>query len=834
MFRLSIALALLSAPVMAQLRIHEIVYDGIGTDADEVFIELTGPGGLLLDGWMLEGVNGGSGAVYRSISLDGFLVPADGVLVLATDQAVGNTLAARDITASVDWQNGPDAVRLIDPTGSIADAVQYGDAGAFNSGEGAFAATTGSGESLSRDSLGTDTQDNAHDFSVSVPTPGEAIVSFPAGATLSLPDTLGQPGQLLELPLRVTDNEWGLLAAEVAIVYDAQLLTLVAVASASMTSGWQVASHVLQGEDWQDTLRVALATDIDTLLGDGALLNLTFQIHDDPRPGTAALRLIDPVLGDGTTAPSVLNGSLQRIGTGAQLLADTSGFALPHRLTVGVDDVDEDRTDFPDTVTITVSEGDTTESLRLAEDANHGGRFRGVIDLLHAPQVAADGRLQVLPRQPLNLCYTDSLDGHGSTADLCVDRSARGHDAVLQVSKVIEPGDTLWLRVRDRDLNRDSSFAEHGMVTLQVGDSTIDYWLDAVDPALAFYDGTMSTSSTTTGIETLHVVPGDWVIVSYLDTAAAAGDLIIRSDTSIVIERFGDADGNGLLQAFDANVILRHVVQPALNGADSLAANVDSLAPMSAVTPLDAAMLLQQRVGLLSRFPIQLRSSINHPGPHLGETVAARRVSSSSSARIATRASLRAEGEDLLLWLDDLGGTIAAEVEIRNLQAQDVEAAPSGFLAAHRRLGDNWHVALAGAMPLTGSGPLLRFRKAAKSPDTTVERIRINDEAIAVHTERVTSPMPSRWRMDANHPNPFNGSTLIPLILADQAHVDVVIHNLLGQQVRRLLNQSLQGGEHLLRWDGLNDDGLQLATGVYIIRVRLAGTERRQRIMLLR
>jgi len=104
MFRLSIVLALLSAPVMAQLRIHEIVYDGIGTDADEVFIELTGPGGLLLDGWMLEGVNGGSGAVYRSISLDGFLVPADGVLVLATDQAVGNTLAARDITASVDWQ----------------------------------------------------------------------------------------------------------------------------------------------------------------------------------------------------------------------------------------------------------------------------------------------------------------------------------------------------------------------------------------------------------------------------------------------------------------------------------------------------------------------------------------------------------------------------------------------------------------------------------------------------------------------------------------------------------------------------------------------------------
>ncbi|MBT6630854.1 MAG: T9SS type A sorting domain-containing protein, partial [Gemmatimonadetes bacterium] len=584
----------------------------------------------------------------------------------------------------------------------------------------------------------------------------------------------------------------------------------------------------------QDTLRVALETDTDTLLGDAALLNLTFQVHDDPRPGTAALQLIDPVLGDGTTAPRSLHGSLQRIGTDAQLLADTSGFALPHRLVVGVDDRDEDRTEFPDTVTITLSEGDTTESLRLAEDANHSGKFRGVIDLLHAPQVAADGRLQVLPRRPFNLCYTDSLDGHGSTTDLCVDRHARGHDAVLQVSKVIEPGDTLWLRVRDRDLNRDSALVEHGMVTLQVGDSTLDHWLDAVDPALDSYDGTVSSSSNTTGFGALQVTPGDWVIVSYLDTAAAAGDFIIRTDTSIVIERFGDADGNGLLQAFDANVILRHVVQPALSGADSLAANVDSLAPMSAVTPLDAAMLLQQRVGLRSRFPVQLRSSVNHPGPYLVATVAERKASSPSKTRIATRASLRVEGEDLLLWLDDLSGTIAAEVEIRELQAQDVEAAASGFLAAHRRVGDNWHVALAGALPLTGSGPLLRFRQAAKSPETTIKRIRINDETIVMHPQQVTPPLPSRWRMAANHPNPFNGSTLIPLTLVDPAHVDVVIHNLLGQQVRRLLRHTLTGGEHLLRWNGLNDEGLQLATGVYIVRVRLAGTERRQRIMLLR
>ncbi len=61
---------------------------------------------------------------------------------------------------------------LTDSAGEIADALQYGDAGAFNSGEGTPAVDVAGGNSLSRDSAHTDSDDNAADFLEGAPSPG--------------------------------------------------------------------------------------------------------------------------------------------------------------------------------------------------------------------------------------------------------------------------------------------------------------------------------------------------------------------------------------------------------------------------------------------------------------------------------------------------------------------------------------------------------------------------------------------------------------------------------------------------------------------------------------
>ena len=181
---LTLALVLASLAVPAEARadpiLNEVCYDGSGSDADDVFTEIFGTPGLSLKGWALWGINGADGKAYRKLSLTGATIPSDGVLVIATTGAKGGVLSARDFTANVDWQNGPDAVRLLNPFGSVVDALQYGNAGTYNAGEGSYAKDVLAGWSLSRDLFGSDTNDNATDFSgFSTPTPGTGPSTSP-------------------------------------------------------------------------------------------------------------------------------------------------------------------------------------------------------------------------------------------------------------------------------------------------------------------------------------------------------------------------------------------------------------------------------------------------------------------------------------------------------------------------------------------------------------------------------------------------------------------------------------------------------------------------------
>ena len=158
--------AAVAAPI-----ILEVFYDASGGDTGNVFTEIYGEAGLSLDGWSLVGINGGTGLPYRTIDLTGATIPDDSLLLIAQGSANLTLASLRDFTANVDWQNGPDAVQLLNPFAMIADALQYGATGA-SSGEGFPAPDVPAGSSLTRDLFGTDTDNDLADFSVATPTPG--------------------------------------------------------------------------------------------------------------------------------------------------------------------------------------------------------------------------------------------------------------------------------------------------------------------------------------------------------------------------------------------------------------------------------------------------------------------------------------------------------------------------------------------------------------------------------------------------------------------------------------------------------------------------------------
>jgi hypothetical protein len=78
--------------------------------------------------------------------------------------------------------------------------------------------------------------------------------------------------------------------------------------------------------------------------------------------------------------------------------------------------------------------------------------------------------------------------------------------------------------------------------------------------------------------------------------------------------------------------------------------------------------------------------------------------------------------------------------------------------------------------------------------------------------------LPETFAVKQNYPNPFNPSTTIEYQLPQRSEVKLVVYNTLGQRVRTLLNQSVEAGYHKLVWDGRNDAGQRVASGIYIYR----------------
>ncbi len=78
--------------------------------------------------------------------------------------------------------------------------------------------------------------------------------------------------------------------------------------------------------------------------------------------------------------------------------------------------------------------------------------------------------------------------------------------------------------------------------------------------------------------------------------------------------------------------------------------------------------------------------------------------------------------------------------------------------------------------------------------------------------------IPSATMLAGVHPNPFNPQTTISYELAVAAEVDLKIYDVKGALVRRLVNESMPAGRHAAVWNGEDDGGARVASGVYLAR----------------
>jgi len=82
---------------------------------------------------------------------------------------------------------------------------------------------------------------------------------------------------------------------------------------------------------------------------------------------------------------------------------------------------------------------------------------------------------------------------------------------------------------------------------------------------------------------------------------------------------------------------------------------------------------------------------------------------------------------------------------------------------------------------------------------------------------------PTVFHLGQNYPNPFNPTTTMLFSLPRKSHVKLDIYNMRGQKVRALLNEERPAGFYEARWNGRDDNGVQVSSGVYLYRIKADG-----------
>jgi hypothetical protein len=93
---------------------------------------------------------------------------------------------------------------------------------------------------------------------------------------------------------------------------------------------------------------------------------------------------------------------------------------------------------------------------------------------------------------------------------------------------------------------------------------------------------------------------------------------------------------------------------------------------------------------------------------------------------------------------------------------------------------------------------------------------------------------PTTFLLSQNYPNPFNPVTNFKFSLPQASHVKIEIFNILGQKVKTLLDEDMQAGSFVVDWDGKDQRGMEVSSGIYFYRIIAGDFSSVKRMVLLK
>lgn len=256
---------------------------------------------------------------------------------------------------------------------------------------------------------------------------------------------------------------------------------------------------------------------------------------------------------------------------------------------------------------------------------------------------------------------------------------------------------------------------------------------------------------------------------------------------------YGDLTGDGNVSAADASVVLQY----ALRMIYSIDVNRADVSGNGKITAYDAALILYHVVNPTYVFPAAGGALLK---PSYSEPLTWTRVDGAWELRTS------------------VAGPIGADLTLRVTDGTDISS-PSVFRSV--RDGDVVRIVIASA-----ESENVLIRVTSESAPTVVSA-ELNEQRVAVL-------QPVEFALSQNTPNPFNPATTIRFSVPHGGQVQLAVYDVSGRLVRMLVNGTTNAGIHEVIWDGLDNSGREVASGVYMYRIHTGEDVAVRRMLLVR
>jgi len=146
-------------------------------------------------------------------------------------------------------------------------------------------------------------------------------------------------------------------------------------------------------------------------------------------------------------------------------------------------------------------------------------------------------------------------------------------------------------------------------------------------------------------------------------------------------------------------------------------------------------------------------------------------------------------------------------------------------------------------------GNLTSYSKANGLLDNSVSSVAVSpDGTVWVQTKtgisrygnsiptgvKSSQDVPREFAIKGNFPNPFNPSTTIEFTLASPGKTTLVVYDIMGRMIRELVSGQILSGKHTVLWDGKDDSGRSVSSGVYIARLTAGNHTAVQKMLMMK